>query len=121
MRVPTVILPDMSILLTNSIQIPTVIDASRRSDDFRVTIKFTNSDTEELHIARYLTELHSSRNHSVPVFDIMADPYEPQMSLMVMPYLRPFNDPDFGTVDEVMEFIRQSLEVRSLFPHRLCT
>ncbi|EJF56261.1 hypothetical protein DICSQDRAFT_183909 [Dichomitus squalens LYAD-421 SS1] len=29
---------------------------------------------------------------------------------MVMPYLRRFNSPDFGTIDEVMDFIRQSLD-----------
>ena len=31
---------------------------------------------------------------------------------MVMPYLRPFNDPEFEAVGEVVEFITQTLEVR---------
>ncbi|KAM5541462.1 hypothetical protein V8D89_005016 [Ganoderma adspersum] len=92
------------------LNIPTVIDASRRADDLRVAIKYTNSDTKELHIARYLTAQRSARNHCVPTLDIVADPYEPRMSLMVMIYLRPFNDPEFGTVSEVMDFVEQSLE-----------
>ncbi|TBU39410.1 kinase-like domain-containing protein [Dichomitus squalens] len=89
---------------------PGVIDATRRSDQFRVAIKSTRNDTREIHIARYLTEQHSARNHCVPVLDIRQDPLEPHMSLMVMPHLRQFYDPDFGTIDEVMDFIRQSLE-----------
>nr|VWP01567.1 Efflux pump FUB11 (Fusaric acid biosynthesis protein 11) [Ganoderma boninense] len=92
------------------LNIPMVIDASRLSDEFRVAIKYTDSDTKELHIARYVTDHHSARNHCVPVLEIMDDPLEPHMSLMVMPYLRPFNDPEFGTIDEAMDFIRQSLE-----------
>lgn len=32
--------------------------------------------------------------------------------LLIMPYLRPFNNPTFETLDEVMDFIRQTLEVR---------
>lgn len=30
---------------------------------------------------------------------------------MVMPYVRPFNDPDFGAIGEVVDFIAQTLEV----------
>lgn len=30
---------------------------------------------------------------------------------MVMPYLRPCNDPDFATVGDIIEFIGQTLEV----------
>lgn len=91
-----------------------MIDATRRSDNFLVAIKFTRNDTRELGIAQYLTEQRSPRNHCIPVFDVIPDPSEPQMALIVMPYLRPFNDPEFGTIDEVMDFIRQSLEVRLL-------
>ena len=98
-------------LLTGFVQIPTVIDATRRSDDACVSIKSIKNDTKELHIAQYLTEQHSVRNHCVPVLEIMRDPSEPSLALIFMPYLRPFNDPEFGTIAEVMEFIRQSLEV----------
>lgn len=34
---------------------------------------------------------------------------------MVMPYLRSFDDPEFELIGEVVEFVRQMLEVR--FPH----
>ncbi len=33
--------------------------------------------------------------------------------LFVMPYLLPFNEPDFEAVGEVVDFVFQSLEVRS--------
>ena len=102
----------MGPLLTTSFQVPHVIDATRRSDKFRVSIK-SMDNTRELHIARYLTERHSDRNHCVPILDVMQDPLEPNIALLVMPYLRRFNSPEFGTIDEVMEFIRQSLDASS--------
>ena len=91
-----------------------MIDATRRSDKFRVAIKSTRNDTQEIHIARYLTEQQSPRNYCVPVLDVRQDPLEADMSLMFMPHLRRFNNPEFGTIGEVMDFIRQSLEVREL-------
>lgn len=33
---------------------------------------------------------------------------------MIMPYLRPFDDPEFGAIGEVVDFVKQTLEVRSL-------
>ena len=42
----------------------------------------------------------------------MEDPQEPGMCFMVMPYLLPFNDPDFEAVGEVVDFVEQTLEVR---------
>ena len=69
------------------------------------------NDTRELHIASYLTEKRSDRNHCVPVLDVFQDPLEPDMSLLVMPLLRRFNDPEFGTINEVMDFVRQSIDV----------
>ena len=49
--------------LTSRVQTPGVMDATRRSDEFRVAIKSTRNDTQELRIARYLTEQRSSQNH----------------------------------------------------------
>ncbi|KAI0691780.1 kinase-like domain-containing protein [Cerioporus squamosus] len=89
---------------------PRVIDATSRSDNQLVAIKTTRNDTRELHIARFLSEKHAPENHCVPVLDILQDPSEPHTALLIMPYLRSFNDPDFGTIGEVMEFIYQTLE-----------
>ena len=47
----------------------------------------------------------------MPILDVFTDPFDASLSLLVMPYLRPFNDPEFCTIGEVMDFIRQTLEV----------
>ena len=52
------------------------------------------------------------RNHCVPILDYIEDERIPHEGFLVMPALRIFDDPDFVSVDEAVEFIRQSLEVR---------
>ena len=93
---------------------PRVIDATHRSDNRRVSIKATRNDTQEIHIARFLSEQQSSENHCVSVLDVLQDNLEPHTALLIMPYLRPFNDPEFLSIGEVMEFIQQTLEVQAL-------
>ncbi|RPD57823.1 kinase-like protein [Lentinus tigrinus ALCF2SS1-7] len=99
-----------------------VMDAKRRSDNNLVAIKSTMK-TEEIRIAQYLSSIRDSQNHCVPVLDVFADPFNPQLLLLVMPYLRQFNDPNFGFVGEVIDFMDQSLEGlaflhRNLVAHR---
>jgi len=53
-----------------------------------------------------------SRNHVVPLYDVFVDSVQPHIQYMVMPVLRRFDDPDFVTVGEVVEFVSQALEVR---------
>ena len=78
---------------------------------------------EETRIAQHLSSLQDSRNHCVPVLDVFTDPFDPQLRLLVMPYLRQFNDPNFGTVGEVIDAVYQymlipvSQEEYSFFPH----
>ena len=50
-------------------------------------------------------------NHCVPIYDYFIDDEEPFVGFLVMPLLRRFNDPPFYYVDEVMDFIKQTLEV----------
>ena len=59
---------------------------------------------------RRMTE--DSRNHVVPLYDVFVDALTPHIQYMVMPVLRRFDDPEFITVGEVVEFISQVLEVR---------
>lgn len=49
--------------------------------------------------------------------DFFLDPLNSSQTLMVMPYLRPFDDPEFGTIGEVVDFLKQTLEVRNAHPH----
>lgn len=91
------------------------MDATHASDGNRVMIKVVSRVDNEISIARYLTRndlLRDPMNHCVPIFDAFDDPIDPSRSLMVMKYLRPFNDPEFRAVGEVIDFIHQTLEVR---------
>ncbi|OSD00970.1 kinase-like protein [Trametes coccinea BRFM310] len=94
-----------------------VMDATRLSDGELVAIKFCHRRTQELHIAQYFHSIKDRANHCVPILDVLPDPHDPALTLMVMPYLRPCNDPEFGTVGDVIEFVDQTLE-GLVFMHR---
>lgn len=69
-----------------------------------------------MQIAQFLTSIRDARNHCVPVYEILSDPYDPQRALMVMPYLRPCNNPDFATLGDVIDFVDQTIEVSCQTP-----
>ncbi|KAL6300712.1 hypothetical protein BKA93DRAFT_828879 [Sparassis latifolia] len=94
-------------------KIDVVIDATRKTDGKRVSIKTVKRDGDEIRIANYLSRPEVSShplNHCVPVLDIFPDPFDHDAAFMVMPYLRPFDNPDFGAIGEVTEFVRETLE-----------
>ena len=45
------------------------------------------------------------------MLDVFPDTLYTDVVLMVMPYLRPCNDPDFGNMGEFFDFVDQTLEV----------
>ena len=97
------------------LQLGDVIDATR-SDGSIVAIKcLRNEGSHEVEIARFLTTLTHPENHCVPVLDHFPDPLDPGRTLMVTPWLRPFNDPELSVVGDVIDFVTQMLEVRT-FP-----
>jgi hypothetical protein len=68
----------------------------------------------EVEIGRYLSSEHMLRdptNHCVPIIDHFRDPTDPVIEYIVMPILRPFNDPAFRVIGEVVDFVSQVLEV----------
>lgn len=70
---------------------------------------------DEIPIARLLSRdslKDDPTNHCVPVFEVLQDPIDNSKFIMVMKYLRPFNDPELRTIGEVVDFISQTLEVR---------
>ncbi|KAH9949303.1 kinase-like domain-containing protein [Amylocystis lapponica] len=90
-----------------------VIDATRLRDGFRVAIKQVPKDTGEVPMAISLSTpelLQNPTNHCVPIIDVFDDPYDTEFSLMIMPFLRPCNDPEFGFIGEAIDFMRQTLE-----------
>ena len=50
-------------------------------------------------------------NHCVPVYEVFTLDAEDDTTIMVMPLLRPYNDPRFDTVGEAVECFRQLFEV----------
>ncbi|GBE86772.1 hypothetical protein SCP_1000140 [Sparassis crispa] len=90
-----------------------VIDAVRIPEGDLVCLKSVERGGNEIHIAQFLSssELRSHPiNHCVPVIDVLPDPIDAKSAILIMLYLRPFNNPDFGAVGEVVEFMRQTLE-----------
>lgn len=80
-----------------------------------VYIKRVKTGDEEVSIASmlYHESLRSdSRNHCVPVLDVIQDDIDPNISYLVMPFLRIMNDPQFESVNEVIECVDQLLNVR---------
>ncbi|KAI0828174.1 kinase-like protein [Trametes gibbosa] len=97
-----------------------IIDARRREDNERVAIKRVRSDTGELDIMKFLSAFEDDNtNHTVPLLAVLPDPFDKQLSLMVMPFLRPFDDPEFTTIGEVVEFIDQMVEPLGCPSHTL--
>ena len=102
-----------------------MLDAKKLDDGTVVCIKrivlpetmgeLQTSETMEVKIGRYLSTeqmLRNQANHCVPILDSFRDPILPEVEYIVMPLLRPYNDPDFCFVGEVVDFVTQLLEVR---------
>ena len=94
------------------------MDATRRRDGKHVMLKkiFTEEGPHELRIAQLFSSREVSRdprNHCVPLLDVIELPNTGQ-KLMVMPFLRPFNNPRFQTYGEFVAFFTQICEVSPL-------
>ncbi|KZT71765.1 hypothetical protein DAEQUDRAFT_706500 [Daedalea quercina L-15889] len=92
-----------------------VIDATRLSDGTVVTLKKIDTSVHpyEVEIAQMFCEepkKSDPRNHCVQVFEVLQDPDDEATSILVMPFLKTYNEPRFQTVGESVEFFRQSLE-----------
>lgn len=98
-----------------------IIDATR-DDGLRVAIKRVERKSEEVEIAKFLsspTLRCNPLNHCIPILDVFPDPVKPGRTYIVMPILRPFDDPTFAYVGEVADFVGQTLDVGFLVPGSL--
>lgn len=96
-----------------------MIDATRISDSKLVMMKVVPSTSTELDINRYLSSeplREDPRNRCIPLLDVLSHPNDPDMSIMVMPYLRGIDDPAFDTVEDILDCGEQILDVCS-FPN----
>ncbi|TDL26470.1 hypothetical protein BD410DRAFT_715779 [Rickenella mellea] len=86
---------------------------TRTSDGAAVMLKKTEANTEESRIAQLFStpeRLKDSRNHCVPILDHFPDQTDPKIEIIAMPLLRRCDDPPFYFVDEVLDFVLQTLE-----------
>lgn len=90
----------------------------KTSNGDQVIIKKIKTGSNELRIGLYLSspELKEDpRNHCVPILDHFQDEGDETVSFLVMPLLRKFDDPKFGSVNELLDFGDQLFEVSFLF------
>jgi hypothetical protein len=91
------------------------MDGFRMSDGSDVVIKHIKDNKNEVDIARYLAsdalrdDIH---NHTVPILDIITlDSDNSDAVLLVMRQLQPFPKVPFETVEQMVDLIRQAIEV----------
>jgi hypothetical protein len=74
-----------------------------------------HDNLDEVDMVRFLSsdELRAHpQNRTISIIDILYPPGYNEYVLIIMPLLRPFDDPPFGTVGEVVDFCTQIFEVR---------
>jgi hypothetical protein len=95
------------------------MDAVRVRDDDPVILKriFTEEGPYELSITQRFSSpelVGNPHNHCVPLLDIIELDGAGSHKLMVLPLLRPFNEPRFQTFGEFVAFFTQICEVSIL-------
>ncbi|KAI0637717.1 hypothetical protein C8Q77DRAFT_1047583 [Trametes polyzona] len=91
-----------------------VMDATRVSDGSLVYLKRARTNSQELRIVSHMnsSELREDpRNRCVPLLDVLQDPFDDNVSLMVMPFLRYIDSPEMERVEDVLDCVDQILEV----------
>ncbi|KIK54388.1 hypothetical protein GYMLUDRAFT_904107 [Collybiopsis luxurians FD-317 M1] len=98
-----------------------IIDALRVSDSSMVAIKRVRDplvegrrtiSTKERIATSFSNDDHKSnpRNHCIPVLQVLHIPGIDDETLLVMPWMREPNDPNFRTIGEGLQFVREIFE-----------
>ncbi|KAI0669460.1 kinase-like domain-containing protein [Trametes maxima] len=87
-----------------------VLDAIRISDGTRIAIKSVSNETDEVRISQLVSSIGGGDNHCVSIIEVILDPLDRTRSLLVMPYLRPYNNPELQSVGDVVSFVSQMLQ-----------
>ncbi|KAK7031958.1 kinase domain-containing protein, partial [Favolaschia claudopus] len=87
-----------------------VLDAIRIADNQRVVLKRIQTNSREIKIIQYLSQIQDPRNHTIPLLDVILLPPDNSCSLLVTPYTRRFNHPAFHCRAEYVEAMQQFLE-----------
>lgn len=94
---------------------PSLVDATRIADGRLVYIKKVWTGDEESRIALVLCSYGDATNHSVPILDTFVDATNPDISYLVMPFLREVDQPAFDNIGDTLDFADQILEVSKIF------
>lgn len=92
-----------------------ILDASRSSDGELLTLKRISKSLYpfEVEIGQFFSSpamAKSAHNHCVPIYEALQVPDDENVCILVMPMLRPYDDPRFDTMGEAVEFFRQIFE-----------
>lgn len=95
------------------------MDATRVKDNAHVLLKRLprggHVQPPEASIMEYFSSDESlaldPENHCIPLLACLDPPKDGGHVIIVMPVLRPYHDPDFDTIGEGVEFVRQMMEV----------
>lgn len=94
------------------------MDATRISDGTLVYIKRTPVSSEELQILSYLNSeeiRQDPRNHCIALLDMLRDAADPNITFMVMPFMKYIDSPPMERVKDVLDCFDQILEVSTIF------
>ncbi|KAG2745894.1 hypothetical protein P692DRAFT_20865341 [Suillus brevipes Sb2] len=104
-------------LCEDSWQMPAtqIASATRTSDGARVVLKRIHPSIHphEIEVGEFLASepLRRQReNHCVEMLDVLQVPNEADETIMVLPLLRPFDNPPFETIGEIIDFTLQVFE-----------
>ncbi|KAH9920134.1 uncharacterized protein B0H18DRAFT_1025266 [Fomitopsis serialis] len=94
---------------------PTILDATRQSDGLLVTLKRVDTAVHpfEVEIGEFLSSeqlAQDPRNHCVRILDVLQDPIDSKLSIVVMPLLKSYHKPEFLTVGEAVAFCIQMIK-----------
>ncbi|KAJ6543681.1 hypothetical protein B0H10DRAFT_2134463 [Mycena sp. CBHHK59/15] len=92
-----------------------IMDATRTSDGKLVALKRVDEKKHpfEAEIQLFLCSeplVKDPRNHCSPIYEVLRTPDNPDVIILVMPFLRPFDDPNFDTFGEAVDFFQQIFE-----------
>jgi hypothetical protein len=95
-----------------------IASATRTSDGSLVVLKRIQPSIHphEIEVGKFLASepLRRQReNHCVEMLDVLQVPGEDDETILVLPLLRPFDNPPFETIGEIIDFTLQVFEVRS--------
>jgi hypothetical protein len=103
--------PELSLVKFSQIN-----DATRISDGTVIALKKIKEHVHphEVDIALLFSAeplVSDPTNHCTPVYEVLRNPDDQEHVLLVMPFLREFDDPRFDTFGEAVECFRQLFEV----------